>query len=61
MVQQVKSPTSNHEDADLFPGLTQWVKDLALPQAVHRSQTQLGSGIAVAVAYTSSCSSKSIL
>ena len=31
MVQQVKDPTSIHEDADLISGLTQWVKDLVLP------------------------------
>ena len=28
------NPTKNHEVVGLIPGLTQWVKDLALPCAV---------------------------
>ena len=34
MTQWVKNPTNIHEEEDSIPGLTQWVKDLALPQAV---------------------------
>ena len=29
MVQQVKNRASFHEDADLIPGLAQWVRNLA--------------------------------
>ena len=51
VTQQVKEPTSIHVDAGLIPGLTQWVKDLMLPQAAAQ---------VVAVAYVFSCSSDSI-
>ena len=33
MAQQVRNPTSIHEDASLTPGLPQWVKDPASSQA----------------------------
>ena len=32
--QWVKNPTSIHEDVGSIPGLTQWVMNLVLPQAV---------------------------
>ena len=33
MAQPVENLASIHKDADLIPGLAQWVKDLVLPQA----------------------------
>ena len=34
MAQQVKKKTSIHKDVGSIPGLSQWVKNLALLQAV---------------------------
>ena len=34
VTQQVKNSTSIHGDVGSIPGLTQWVKDSVLPQAV---------------------------
>ena len=42
--------TSNCEVAGLIPGLVQWVKDPRCHELWRRSQIQLGSDIAVAVA-----------
>ena len=49
VAQWVKNPTSIHEDVGLIPGLAQRIKDLVF-KLPHRSQMQLKSGSAVAVA-----------
>ena len=46
MAQRIMNQTSIHEDLGLTPGLAQWI---TLCELWWRSQTQLGSHIAVAV------------
>ena len=48
MAQWLTNPTRNHEGTGLIPGLAQWAKDLH-HELWCRSQTWLGSGVAVAV------------
>ena len=50
MAQWLTNPTRNHEVVGSIAGLAQLVEDLVLPWLWCRSQTQLGSCIAVAVA-----------
>ena len=50
VAQLVKNPTSIHEDVGLVPGPSQWVPGIWRCRELWcRSQTWLGSGVAVAV------------
>ena len=51
------NPTSIHEDVGSIPGLVPWIRTLCCHELWCRSQMQLGSHVAVAVAQASSCSS----
>ena len=49
MAQQVKILTSIHKDTGSIPGLVQWVRIRCCPELWCRSQTQLGSSVAMAL------------
>ena len=55
MAQQLTNLTWSHEDENLIPGLTQWIRHCR--EVWCRLQTWLGSGVAVAVVQANSCSS----
>ena len=58
---RLRTQHSVQEDATSIPGLTQWVKDWYYHKLQHRSQMQLRSGVAVAVAKAAAADSASSL
>ena len=57
MARWVKNLTSNHEDVGSIPGFDPWVRIQRCQELQCRLQTRLRTGVAVAVAQGSSCSS----
>jgi len=49
VAQRLRNQHSVHEAAGLIPGLTQWVKDLALLQMAAQFTDVVESGVAVAI------------
>ena len=59
MAQHVTNTNSIRKDVGSIPGLSQWVKDLSCCELWCTSQTQLKSGVAMAVVQAGSFSSSS--
>ena len=60
MAQWLTNPTRNHEVEGSVPALARWVNDRCCRELWCRSQTRLGSCIAVTLAGSADCSEKSL-